>query len=617
LEEEIATLSAPGLGAAVRSGWSEFRRSLPWATALGALALAAVGLTFTDREEPLAASRAVRLTMAPPPGVRFASVSFSVAITPDGQRVLFTGDADGVRRVFARDLGSLNAVPLPGADTDDGRIVLSPDGEWRLSADVAAGTLTKVPLDGASSQTLAPLPRRRDGLGFRGAAWGSRQQIVFGTEPFPGLMLVSDDGGVAVTLTSPSDGEIHGRPKFLPDGRHVLFTRRLANGNDDIAILDLDSREILGLRSGVAAEYIPSRLLLFLDKGSLWVSRFDPDAGRLIGEPIRVPEPIRVSQPNGPAHYAISANGTLVYVRDLGTQPSWTIAIVDEFGRATPLPNLPAAAYGAVRVSPNGRQLALGSGIDGISIFDLERASLTRLTRFGSFPLWSSDGTRLAFGATPPGVERGIYAVAADGTGGIEKLASSAMLALPNGWLPGGRILLSTARQGSYLVFRDQDVQIASGAQLVKAPFAEADLDESHAALSPNGHWIAYESNRSGVMEIYVERFPQSRDRLQISSGGGREPVWSRDGSRLFYMSVDGRQLFQVTVSPGVRFTAGSPRALFETRRRRPEWLIRGFDVLPGSTRFVMIIPEDRGASPPPEVVVVQNWANELASLFE
>ena len=266
-----------------------------------------------------------------------------------------------------------------------------------------------------------------------------------------------------------------------------------------------------------------------------------------------------------------------------------TIMSVDRQGQASPLPGLPLDAYRDVRVSPDGAWLALTTDAD-VWTYGFARATLSRLTTdpaVESSPLWTPDGQRIVFSSTRAGYPE-LFWRPADGTGNDERLLARAKDSLDlrgNGWSPDGKHLLFTEVPAS--------IQNAIGQIAIERPSAvtmlmENSFNNDFAAVSPDGRWMAYHSTMSGRTEIYVERYPQLGNRQPISTGGGRLPLWSRDGKELFFSSLDSRQMFAVAVQTGTTFVAGRPQVLFEFGMLRQAAGNRPYDILPDG-RFLII----------------------------
>jgi serine/threonine-protein kinase len=288
---------------------------------------------------------------------------------------------------------------------------------------------------------------------------------------------------------------------------------------------------------------------------------------------------------------------------------------VDRLGHASTLPSVPLDSYRDVRVSPDGTRLALATEAD-VWTYDVVRATLSRLTTdpgADHSPLWTPDGQRIIFTSTRAGYPE-LFWRPADGTGSDERLpAHSKDLVdlLASGWSADGKSLL--------FVEVSQSIQGAIGQIAVERPsdakmLVKNAFNNSMAAVSPDGRWIAYHSNISGRYEIYFERYPELGNRQQISTGGGRLPLWSRDGRELFFSSLDGRQMLAVPVQAGRAIVAGRPQALFELAMLAQGGGNRPYDSAPDG-RFFVIRTGQPEAGTPPQIVVVQNWFEELKRL--
>ena len=319
--------------------------------------------------------------------------------------------------------------------------------------------------------------------------------------------------------------------------------------------------------------------------------------------------------PLGAANFAVAANGSLVYVAGLARPFSRnTIASVDRQGRVSPLPGVPPDLYRDVRVSPNGTRLALATRTD-VSTYEFDRATLSRLTTDPAedrSPLWTSDGQRIVFTSRRAGYLE-LFSRQADGTGADERLLSRAKNLIDlhaDGWSPDGSHVLFTEVSpaspinqcaiGETPIERSSDVRV-----LVKSDFCN-----QFSALSPNGLWMAYQSNVSGREEIYVERYPELGSRQPISTDGGVRPLWSRNGRELFFGGLDGRQMFVVPVQSGTTLVAGRPQVLFEAAMIAPAVGFRTYDLAPDG-RFIVIRPrrgknrKRHGARPHPGAKLV------------
>jgi len=609
--DEYASLSGPGTVAAVPlSRTQQWRRVAARATVV--LMIAAVATTLTWFATRPAPPRVERFTIAPTgtSALRIDTVDRSVAITPDGTRVVYVGNSG--TQLFVRALDQLEPRAIATGSTLRG-VFVSPDGQWVGFVDGNL-TLKKVAITGGPTATVAQM----DG-GSRGATWARDDTIIFAAaSPATGLQRVSAAGGEITVLTKPdlerAEGD-HVWPEFLPGGEAVLFTIVPFTGgidNAQVAVLDLrtGTSKVL-IRGGIDAHYVPTGHLVYGLTGTLRAVAFDLAQLEVTGTPAPVLEGI-VTTPTGAADVAVAANGSLVYLPGgVGGGSQQTVVLVDRHGRASPLPGLPLDAYRDVRVSPDGTRLALATQAD-VWTYDLVRATLSRLTTDPASdrsPLWTPDGQRIVFTSNRRGYPE-LFSRPADGTGSDERFLTRTKNLTDlraNGWSADGRQLLFTEVAATSAIGR-MDIDHPSDAKvLVKS--------DSPSPVSPNGGWMAYQSNVSGRNEIYVERYPELGSRQQISTDGGVRPLWSRDGRELFFSSQDGRQMLAVPVQTGTTFVAGRPQVLFESAifmgaGNRP------YDIAPDG-RFIII----RGGQAEPgggtawNMILVENWFEELKRL--
>jgi eukaryotic-like serine/threonine-protein kinase len=482
-------------------------------------------------------------------------------------------------------------------------------------------TLKKVAITGGPPVTLCVVQN-----GPRGAAWSEDGTVIFATNaPGTGLQRVSSAGGEPTVLTKPDrehgEGD-HLWPELLPGGDAVLFTiTPISGGIEDaqIAVLDLQTgKSKVLIRGGSDAHFVPTGHLVYGALGTLRAVAFDLKRRDLVGSPTPVLDGV-VTTATGAANIAVAANGSLVYIRGGARGAAQqSVVSVDRQGRASPLAGLPLDAYRDVRVSPDGARVAVATQAD-VSTYDVVRATLSRLTTDPApdhSPLWTPDGQRIIFTSTRAGYPE-LFSRPADGSGSDERLLARGkdlvdLVAMA--WSPDGGQLLFTevpasirGAIGKIAIERPSDVTV-----LVKNAFNNA-----FPAVSPDGRWMAYQSAIvSGLPEIYVERYPDLGNRQQISTGGGRLPLWSRDGKELFFSSLDGRQMFAVAVQSGTTLVAGRPRALFELAMLVHGGGNRPYDIAPDG-RFVIIRSgqdeADGGAAP--NMNVVSNWFEELKRL--
>ena len=528
----------------------------------------------------------------------------SLAITPDGTRVVYVGN--NVRQLFVHPLDRLDSVPLVTATVPLNWVFVSPNGQW-VGFD-EGGTLKKVALAGGPVKTVL-----NTGLGgSSGATWAPDDTIIFTTlDPTTGLQRVSADGGDVAVLTRPAlaRGELdHLWPEMLPGGLAVLFTITATGGPDaaQVAVLDLAtgaSRVVMP--GGSHAHYVQSGHLIYTAGGTVRAVPFDLDRLETRGTPVTVLTRL-VTKSQGAAEFVVAADGTFAYVDAPDVAAANTLVWVDRKGREKPL-GAPPGPYEHPRVSPDGMRVAVVNR-DDIWVLDLtgQRASQLTFAPATNFaPLWTKDGHRLLFFS--PVRESGLFWQAADGTGPAERLATG----LPSGVTPDGRHVIFSSAPGA----RDVMLLTLDASHHVE-PLIQTASTERNGVVSANGRWVAYESDSSGEFEIYVKPFPTVRDvQWLVSTAGGTRPLWTPNGQELFFVAPDGSLMAVRVDAGGSSWRAGSPvrvvEGLYINRTSRSS---RNYDVSGDGKRFLMVKPPAR-QDPAPQIIVVQNWFEELRRL--
>jgi serine/threonine-protein kinase len=519
-----------------------------------------------------------------------------LSISPDGKQIVFASSLGPAQRtLMLHRLSQLEPEAVRGTTTGRSPF-FSPDGRWIGYYDVRTRELKKVGTDGGGATSLCQFDQM-----VNGAAWGPDGNIVFATGwPATGLMRVSAYGGAPVALTKPDAAKkehSHRFPSLLPGGRGVLFTI-VTEGSDDtqVAVLDLESGHSKVLVNGSGAEYVETGHLLYVSGQTLHAIRFDTDRLELQGTPVPLVEDIAVARgTQGAPQYSVSRTGTLVYVpasamRFAATSLVW----VHRSGREEPI-DAPQRAYYSLRLSPDGGRVALDvrEGQYDTWILDLQRLTLDKVTsspRNDPFPVWSPDGRRIVTGDGP-----GLVWRPADGSGADETLTTPNTIQFPMSFSRDGRFLVLTEVRGGH---NDLSVLALDGTKGVK-PLAGLHTlaSEGPAEISPDGRWLAYQSNESGENQIYVRPFPDaSQGRYTVSPSGGTHPAWSREGRELYYIDASG-MLTAVAVDPGPSFQIRGTTPLFSTTAYVASGQGRSYDVRPGSQHFLFI----KDATPPPD----------------
>jgi eukaryotic-like serine/threonine-protein kinase len=546
------------------------------------------------------------------------SMEVDLAITPDGQRLIY----HSANHLLVQALDQLEPTVLGGVGVTRAHFV-SADSQWVGFFDQNLA-LKKVPITGGATVTVAP----SDGFGPRGATWGEDGSIVYATSAVTGLMRVSSSGGVPIVLTKPDPrrGELdHLWPEFLPGGRAVLFTIAPASGalrDAQVAVLDLRTSSVnTVLRGGHHAHYVSTGHLVYGAGGTLRAVPFDLANLRVAGDSVPILESV-VTTPDGGIDVAVAATGTLVYVPARGTVGAQrSLAWVDRTGREEPLP-VPVRAYQYLHLSPDGTRVALDIRDQDRDIWILNFAnqSLTRLTfdpAQDAFPVWTRDSRRVMFYSTRDGMPS-LYWQSADGTGSASLLVEDPAVRVPVSSSPNGKLLLvnEMGAQPNLLMLPLGD-RAGLSAPTTLLPLLQTPAAEANGEISPDGRWLAYQSNDAGRDEIYVRPFPDiNGGRWQLSTTGGRTPVWSRTGDELFFRSPDGA-IMGVHVEAAESWRAAQPTQLvrpgyFQGSSAFP----RQFEVSPDGRRFLVIKDSTQAAGQSPnQIAVVLNWLEDLKRL--
>jgi serine/threonine-protein kinase len=513
----------------------------------------------------------------------------SLDISADGTQLVYVGEVGGRTRLFLRPLAD-SSRQLEGTEGAT-EPFFSPAGDW--IGFFANGSLFKVPRSGGVPIRIADVPNVPAGV-----SWGRDGTILYAVGG--SLYRVSSDGRAApqlVRVTTERGGAVRNVsfPWFFPDQRDALVTV-----DSVVAIMDLARGETRPLLRGSQAQYLPTGHLIYNDdEGRIRVVGFDRRVRQVVGTSRPAFEAFRGSG-GGSAFFAISATGTLVYMPG-GFQRS--LVWVDRNGRETPLPIEPRG-YRFPKISPDGRLLAvtIDPRPSSVWIIDPGRGSASPLTRSGEHSItsvWSPDARRVAYQV--------IGAIQARPVEGGDQpsmvLAHSAGGPLnAEAWMRDGRLLGVRAAR-SWQSPRDI-VMYAPGDTAVQ-PVVATSADDRDPAPSPDGRWLAYASNVTGTLEVYVRPFPASGPSVRVSAGGGREPHWSSSGTEIFYRN--GGAILAARVSTSPTFSViGKPGTLFEGGYDFTQ--DRNWDVGPGD-RFLMIRSDPAlGTS----LRVVFNWFAEL-----
>jgi Tol biopolymer transport system component len=578
-------------------------------SAVAALALA-VPYVWKTQED----IRTVRFPVFPTGSSIFAPTTAPLApfpiISPDGRRLAFIAQEPGDQpQIWVRPFDSMDAQPLAGTEGVQGLPFWSPDS--RHIAFAANGRLQSIEFSGGPVQVICSVD-----LGVEGA-WSRDGTIIFfrtgrgGGQG--GLHRVSDRGGEPVALTTPNTAlneTSQSLPQFLPDGRHFLY---LAQQPNTVYVGSLDTKETKRLLSAdSAAVYAPPGYLLFVRQGTLLAQAFD--AGRLVlnGEPIRVAEEVRSNVANGRAAFSISNNGTLVYrTGAFLTTQGQHVAWFDRSGKRDDSINQTGDSR-TPSLAPDGKRIAVmrveTATQTDLWIIDLVRGVNSKFTLGVASerdPVWSPDSNEIIFRANPTGIYD-LYRKPSTGISTDELLWKSDQDKIPTSWSPDGRFLLFQTNDPKT---RGDVWFLPLSGERKPEIFSKTPANEGFAHFSPDGHWVAYTSDESGTPQIYLQPFPPSGQRIQVSASGGINSKWRRDGRELFFLAPMSRKLMAVEIkASGSVIIPGVPQELFQVPS-----VNNNYDVSADGQRFLFNVPTNSDAnSDSAPITVVLNWAAGL-----
>jgi serine/threonine protein kinase/Tol biopolymer transport system component len=601
--------SQPDLTAAVspvrtRQIWSH---TLSWGLAgvvLGAMISGAVvwNLKRFVIPPPLTA----RLTMVLPPNEKVQARSGAAVLSPDGRKILYVATNGSASQIYLRPMDNSDAKPIAGTEGAT-RPFFSPDGQW--IGFVANGKLKKVAATGGAPVTLSDAPN------FFGATWGPNDTIVFSPRFESGLWQVTASGGTVQPLTTPDQkrGEVgHQWPEFLPGGNAVLLTVALETAPtwDDslieVQLLNTGERRVL-IQGGTNPHYLATGHLVYIRAGTLMAAPFDLKGLDVTGPAVPVLEGVAEGY-TGLGQFSVSRLGSLAYIP--GTIEGNQLVWMDRNGSNQTLP-APSRNYIQPRLSPDGRKIAIRIAQLNCDtmVYDIARGSLTRLTLDGDnhSPVWTPDGKRITYASRKKDAYH-LFWKPADGSGPEEQLTQNEDNLGPSSsmvWSPDDRVLAfieagPQSGRGIWLLRPDGD--------RIPQPFLQDAFNEGSPFFSPDGRWLGYVSDQSGRNEVYVQPFPGPGAKWQISTDGGTEPAWTRNGREITYRN--GGKMMAVEVATQPAFTASKPKLLFETANN-----FNGpganYDVSADGQRFLMI-KEDEQVATATQINVVLNWFEEL-----
>ena len=575
------------------------RERLAWGLVTFAAVLIAAMLGVLLRPKP--AAKPVIFELTPPAQVGFVDLP---RISPDGRRLAFNaGDSTGTTGIWVRQMNSLQAVRLQGTDGAT-RPFWSPDS--RYLAFFTGGKLYKIDVAGGPPLAICDAPRGADG------SWSQAGVILFDGSASDTVQRVNAAGGIPVgasALDRKAGETFSAWPQFLPDGKHYLFVTYGPGDKRTLKIGSLDSKQLESLGPAASrAEYAAGHLL-YVRQGTLIAQPFDAAARKFRGDPFPVAENIEFDGLGG-ARFSASTEGTLVY-RSGGSAAGMQLKWVDRTGRAIGTVGGPGV-YDSPALSPDGSQLAVGvidiaRGVGDIWLWDLSRDLGSRITFEKSdtySSLWMPDGHSLIF-TVDQANGADLFVKPVGGSGADSLFLHSSEQKNAQSWTPDGRTLLCFSRsQNQTRRFDITRVSLGDSAHL--EPLIATDFNEYGPVASPVGNLFAYVSWESGKEEVYVQTLSGPSGKWRISTEGGREPAWRKDGRELFYVGP-ARQIYSVKVEPGEAPHFSLPEKLFDAPDMITELNTRNRYVVTGDGQRFLIVAR-QGVARLGATTVVLDW---------
>jgi len=570
---------------------------------LGGLLVATVALALWGWFRPGPPTGSTRIAVPAPPGAEFLpNGSGSMALSPDGETVVFVARSGDSTRLYRRSINEFDAEPLAG--TEDALFpFFSPDGEWVGFLTGSPRQVRKVPVAGGPVVVVA-----ETGTFWDDALWRSDETIII-VRDGGGLLTVPDRGGVLTPLTVPdtTTGELqHFGPRELSDGR-LMFSIEMRDGYR-LATMGVGDQEwhiLQGDLGSAEAErstphYLEEGFFIGRSRGVWYAWPFDIEEGRVRGPGMRVLEGafsrVSVSDRGDVGYFAFARGGPETFVMQVGLD-----------GAARKL-NLEPGPWRWPRISPDGTRMAVGTGGPGISniwVRDLQSGATHRLPSGGvnSEPVWSPDGSKVALSGDVDSTSTiGILTWNADGSGSGEVLFAGDFDAWPTSWSTDGQ------RFAFYGGSTNNDVWVVDlDDNRTLHQVTDLPSDQRNPVFSPDGQWLAYQTDESGRWEVLVVPYPEGGARYPISLGGGTEPTWGQDGQQLYYRN--GRRMMRADIRTRPTFAAGLTTELFRGPFELDRAQDRSYDVTPDGNHFFMLQADPAAA---PELRIVTNWVEEL-----
>ncbi len=577
IKRELKWIAAGSQSGAPPVATETSRRSLvPWAIAAAAVLAAAASLAVLKTRPPATSSGRMDLSIVLPE--RTIQNDF-FALSPDGRALAFAGITGGKFLLRIRELANSEVRPLPGTESAES-VFWSPDSRWL--GFVARGKLRRIDVATGSIESLA------DAEAGRGGTWSPGGDILFAQKAAGAIYKVAASGGPVTPATTLEQGDLmHRWPQFLPDGKHFLFfakTSRIETTGTYWGTLGKPGRRFV-LRNGATGVFVPPTTLLYCRSGALLAQPFDPETAELSGSPETIVRPVmRAELGSFLDLFTVSQTGVLVYRAGTAErQLTW----MDRKGNVLGKIGQPGVIWN-VNLSPDDREAvystrAVETGVYTSTTIDVARDVSAPIAESSGMPIWMPDGQTIVY--RYEGQKYEIHKRAAHGDPKDEPVGVIDSFATPHSASPDGRYVLFTRMGGSFDV-GVKDLKSDAKPEILLG----SEYDERSPHFSPDGHWFTYSSDEPGQTEIFVSRFPATKERWRISTSGGQQPTWSRDGKEIFFVSLDGRFLSASISTAGGTPMIGAPQTLFRSPVRLNS-VSNQYSVTADGQRFLIALP--------------------------